>query len=376
MKRLIVLLIVIAGGLAAAAFAVPTNAATVNGASISQQQLDSDLHAIAASPEYQCFLNAQEAVATSGQTGLPAVAGAGEGTEGGSHPAVTTQFAATYLDTAIGHQLVLELAAERHLQITPQEISAARSGLLNQITQYLQAVTGSKFACGSVTAQAVLNTMPASFINENVRFGATVGVLEESVAGVGSSTADLQRYFAAHSSQFDTACFTVAEYASQTAATTAAAQVTAGTPFAQVATQATGGGPQGCDILYGVAAELPAGTNLESLPLNTVSAPISENGEYLLVEITKLTPTPFATAKTEVESAVQNAGATKARAEVDAAEKSAHVWVNGRYGQWRQAQSAILPPTSPLTIDVLNSSVNGSGTVASQTTSPASGQTP
>jgi hypothetical protein len=375
-KRLIVLLIVIAGGLAAAAFAVPSNAATVNGVSISQQQLNSDLHAIAASPDYQCFLNAQEAVATSGQTGLPAIAGAGEGAEGGSHPAVTTQFAATYLDTAIGHQLVLELAAKRHLQITPQEISTARSGLSNQVTQYLQAVTGSKYACGSVTAQAVLKTMPTSFVDENVRFGATVGVLEESAAGVGSSTADLERYFEAHASRFDSACFTVAEYSSQAAAAAAAAQVTAGTPFAQVATQATGGGPQGCDILYGVAAELPAGTNLESLPLNTVSAPISENGEYLLVEITKLTPTPFAKARTEVESAVQNAGATKARTEVDAAEKSAHVWVNARYGQWQPAQAEILPPTSPLTADVLNSSVNGPGTGASQTASPATGQTP
>jgi len=203
-----------------------------------------------------------------------------------------------------------------------------------------------------------------------------VGVLEESAAGVGSSTADLERYFEAHASRFDSACFTVAEYSSQAAAAAAAAQVTAGTPFAQVATQATGGGPQGCDILYGVAAELPAGTNLESLPLNTVSAPISENGEYLLVEITKLTPTPFAKARSEVESAVQNAGSTKARTEVDAAEKSAHVWVNGRYGQWQQAQAEILPPTSPLTTDVLHSSVNGAGTGASQTASPATGQTP
>jgi len=94
------------------------------------------------------------------------------------------------------------------------------------------------------------------------------------------------------------------------------------------------------------------------------------------VEITKLTPTPFAKARTEVESAVQDAGATKTRTEVDAAEKAAHVWVNARYGQWRQAQAEILPPAAPLTTDMLNSSVNGSGTGTSQTASPATGQTP
>ena len=60
MKRLIVLLIVLAGGLAAAAFAVPSNAATVNGAAISQDQVNSDLSAIASSQDYQCFLNAEE----------------------------------------------------------------------------------------------------------------------------------------------------------------------------------------------------------------------------------------------------------------------------------------------------------------------------
>ena len=75
MKRLIVLLIVLAGGLAAAAFVVPSNAATVNGVSISQQQVNSDLNAIAHSPDYQCFLNAEEAVATGGQTALPPIDG-------------------------------------------------------------------------------------------------------------------------------------------------------------------------------------------------------------------------------------------------------------------------------------------------------------
>jgi len=361
--------------LADAAFAVPSNAATVNGVAISQQQLNSDLTAIGASPEYQCFLNAQEAVGTGGQSGLPAIDGAGPGEASGARPSVTTDFGATYLDTAIGHQLILELAAQKHLVVTPQEISAAHSSLLNQITAYTQEVSGSKFACGSVTASAVLATMPSSFVNENVRFDATVGVFEESASGVGSSTADLQRYFEAHASEFDKACFTVAQYSSQADAAAAVAQVAAGTPFAQVAS-AAGGGSGGCDILYGVAAEFPAGTNLQSLALNTVSSPIAENGEYLVLEITKRTPTPFATARPEVESAVQNAGATKARTEVDAAEKAADVWVNARYGQWEPAQAEILPPTAPLGVDVLDASANGAATDTSPAATSATGQTP
>jgi hypothetical protein len=376
-KRLIVLLIVIAGGLAAAAFAVPSNAATVNGASISQQQLNSDLHAIAGSPEYQCFLNAQEAVASGGESALPAITGAGQSDGGGSQPTVTTAFAATYLDTAIGHQLILELAAQRHLQVTDQELSTARAALVNQISAYLQEVSSSStFSCGSITAQEVLATLPDSFVADNVRFDATVGVLEENVAGVGSSAADLERYFNANAAQFDKACVTLAAYSSQSDAAAAVAQVAAGTPFAQVAAAATSGHQQVCDILYGLAAELPTGTNLESLPLNTVSSPVAANGDYLVVEMTSRTPTPFANAKSEVESAVQNAGATKARTEVNAAEKKAEVWVNARYGTWVPAQAQILPPISPPTTDLLNPTVSGSGTVASPSATPATGPTP
>jgi hypothetical protein len=55
-------------------------------------------------------------------------------------------------------------------------------------------------------------------------------------------------------------------------------------------------------------------------PSTRCRRPIAENGEYLLVEITKLADS-VRQGEAEVESAVQNAGATKARPEVDAAEK-------------------------------------------------------
>jgi hypothetical protein len=365
-KRLIVLLIVLAGGLAAAAFAVPSNAASVNGQSISKQQLNSDLDAIAGSTDYRCFLSAEEAVATGGATPLPSVDGTAQVGDGTSRQTVTTGFASYYLETEIGHQLVLELAAQRHLQVTPQELAAARSEFKGQINVILGEVAQSKYTCGTtVTAKDVLASMPGSFIDRTVRFDATVSVLEEDVAGVGSTTADLQRYFGNHTSEFDTACLTVAGYSSQADAQAAAATVAAGTPFSTVAAQTQGGGPQKCEILYGIAASLPAGSDLESLPLNTVSNPISDNGDYFLVEITKRTPTPFAKAKTAVENAVQTAGASKTSTLIDAAEKSATIAVDPRYGQWTATR--VVPPTPPPTADLLNRSVDG--TVAKTTAS-------
>ena len=71
MKRLLVLLIVLAGGVAAAALTVPTNTADMNGSTISQASLNSDLHAISSSPYYQCYLNSQAYLSSSGEQQLP-----------------------------------------------------------------------------------------------------------------------------------------------------------------------------------------------------------------------------------------------------------------------------------------------------------------
>ncbi len=377
MKRLIVLLIVLAGALAAAAFAIPSTAASVNGASISQQSVNSDLAAIANSPDYQCYLKAEQAIESNGEEKLPPVEGAGQTDTGGSHPTVSTGFADNYLDMEILHQLILELAAKDHVDPTAKDLSAARASLAAQITEVLQDVEGSAYACGSTpaTGMVVLATMPKSFVDENVRFYAAVSLYEDDAAGVGSSTADLERYFGEHAGEFATACFTVAGYSSQSAAQAARAGVASGTPFATAAS-AAGGGPRGCGILYGVADQLPAGANLDDLPLNTVSQPLDDDGNYFLIEITKKTPSTFASARSAVEDAVQNVGADNARVTINAAERRAVVAVNPRYGRWVPARTQIAAPTSPLPGDLLNRSVDRPLTVTAATATPSSGQTP
>lgn len=370
MKRLIVLLIVLAGGLAAAAFVVPSNAASVNGVSISQQQVDSDLNAIAGSSDYQCFLNAEAAVGSDGETTLPSATGTVPIGEAGSRPTVTAAFAANYINTVIVHQVVFSLAEARHLEVTPGALAAGRQDVTAQTNEILSEVAGSKFACpsgsGTLTAKEVLASMPPSFVDTNARFEATVNVLEDDLAGVGSSEADFQRYYANHASDFDKACFTVAGYSSETEAEAAVAQVTSGTPFSTVAASASGGESSGkCYILSAVAASFPTGSNLEHLALNTVSSPIADGSNYLLLEITSRTPTPYATARSDVESAVQNAGAAKASTTIEAAEKKADVTVDSRYGQWKATSAEVLPPSSPAKVDVLNPSVNGVGTATS-----------
>jgi len=374
-KRLLLLLVLLAGGLAAASFTVPSDAATVNGVSISQNQLNSEISDIANASGglYACYLNAEQIVASQGQSGLPPIAGAGSTTGAGTRTTATTAFVSNYLDTDIGHELVLQIAAAHHVRVTPSDLATARAGLEAQITTVMQQVAGSPYSCGtgSLSGAKVLGTLPSSYVSDTVRFDATISVLEEYLSGFGSTTGSLERYFRAHRSLFDTTCFTVAQYASTADASAALARVNAGTPFATVASQVPGGGPQGCDILYGIASQLPS-AGLQSLPVNTVSSPITAGSSFLLVEITSRTPTPFQTAEREVQSAVRSAGAAKTQATIVAAERRALVVVDPRYGNWMPSSAHVLIPLTPPVVDVLNAPVNSPTTGG--TASAASGQ--
>jgi hypothetical protein len=386
-KRLIVLLVLLAGGLAAAAFAVPTNAAVVNGASVSQGQLNSDVHAIAGSPDYQCYLNSQEYLSSEGAESLPPVTGAGTGQNPGDNPTATSAFVSNYLDTEIGHQVVYQLAAKRGVTVTEAQLTTARKAYENQISAVMSEVAQTAqgqnpaFSCSTtgqpLTGSAILETLPASFVDQQVQFLATATLLQEDLSGYGSSDAGLERYFQAHLANFDTACFTVAVFSSESDATAAKASVASGTPFSTVASGTQGGGPQGCAVLADVTSNLPSSAHLGTLALNEVSDPINDNGNYLLVEITKRTPTAFSAVKSEVANAVLEAGATKTQKVVDAAQKRSNISVNPQYGVWVPVPGTILVPLAPAASDVPNAKANEPATStpssASASASPFSG---
>jgi hypothetical protein len=189
----------------------------------------------------------------------------------------------------------------------------------------------------------------------------------------------LLKYYNAHRSQFDTACFSDAEYSSQSDAAAAAQKVAAGTPFAQVAAAAAAGsGPQGCQNLYGIANELSSVINLDTLKTNTVSPPISVGGTYLLLEMTSRTPTSFAKAKASVRAALGPVGGTAAAKLLQALEKRSSVSVDPRYGTWTAPVAQVRLPAPPPAGDVLNPDVNdpGAASAAAATATPAGSATP
>ena len=366
MKRFLVLLLVLVAGVVAAALAVPSNAATVNGSAISQDSLNSEVHAIAASVPYQCYLNSQAYLTSNGTSGLPPVVGAGTGGSSGDHPTATTSFVATYLDTAINHELLVQAADQRGVTVTQAQLTDARASYEQEITQVmeeiLQTPAGSspRYSC-TLTGQAltgaeVLASLPSWLVDQQVQFFATARTFQEDVSGIGSSDADLQSYFQRHRSTFDTVCFTAASYTSQQAAAAAAAQVASGTPFSQVAAAAQGG-PQGCVALSALASELP-GSGIATLPVGAVSQPIANGSAYVLLQITSRTPSSFATARPAVVNAVEQAGAAAAQRALGHAAQRSSVSVNPQYGSWDAARAAVLVPSTPPRLDVLNAPAN------------------
>ena len=376
MKWFLALLVLLGGGLAAAAFVVPTNAAVVNGSAISQQQLNSDVTAIAHSAEYQCYLNAETALSTSGQQQLPPVTGAGKG-QGGQTATATTAFTASYLDTEVTHALVEQVADRRGITVSDAQLASARSAYANEISQVMQQAAqqtqNPRYTCGAVsplTGEQVLSTMPASFVDAQVDFFATIAALSEDLAGVRPTEADLHNYFLEHHTDFDTVCTTVAAYASEADAT-AALQQAQTTPFAQVAKQAVQSGTVPCAPLPSVASELglPSSFTLGDLAVGTVSFPVSVgNGEYLLIQVNSRTPTPYEEARSVVPSVVQSKGAAKTQQALRAAERHASVSVDPRYGTWVPVATQVLVPFTPVPSDVPNVGANTASAFSGPTT--------
>jgi hypothetical protein len=370
-KRFLVLLVLVAGGLAAAALSVPSNAATVNGQSISQDQLNSDVSAIANSPAYRCYLNAQVAAQAQGQQTPPIVVdGAGYQSGDATHSTVASSFAASQLNMEIEGQIISQVAAQHHVRLTTAELRTTRSQFDQAFNNLVSQATGD---CGTSANPAA--TVGGGLMQENVQFYATVSALERKLTGLGSSTADLTKFFEQNRSIFDQVCYSVATFSSVQDAQAARAAIYEGATFAGIAAKTPAKGPQGCEILYNVVTLLPANANVQGLTLNTPSDPITVGpSEVVLLEITNRSPNNFSTVKSAVQKAVGAVQSNQVDLVLGAALHQAHVQVNPRYGTWKPTLAQVVIPPSPSVTSVIDPGANVPGsTPASFSSSGQSG---
>jgi hypothetical protein len=346
----------VGGVVAAGAFAVPATAISVNGVSISRDALDQDLATIENNPGFNCYLDADVAVRSDGQTALPSIDGSGRS---GTY---STSFVDFWLSEVVNNLLIQDLAAREHLNLDATALSDGRADLVSSITSTLDeaaASSGQNAVCAA-SGQALVASLPAGFVDSLARSQAAGDVVLAHAAGFGLTTAQLNQYFVAHESQFKTICVSVIQVATEATATTVRAAIEGGESFAAAAkanstdtTSAPEGGALGC-FSANEGAYPTVSTDVSGLAVGTVSQPVANQSTYLLLEPTSYEPAVFGAVVTAVRDAVLGAGSAKASRQLTAFTKTADVSLDPRYGKWSPAVGVgIVPPESPAPANLL-----------------------
>jgi parvulin-like peptidyl-prolyl isomerase len=364
-KRLLLVVVLVAAGVVAASFTVSKPAATVNGVEISQSQLNADLAAIANSPQFTCYLEANTAVASQGVVQVEPVGAGGQGT-------VTQQLAGYWLSQLINNEVIRQLAASRGVTPASGSVASARGSVEQIIDQallsYYQNAGAPKCA---YNGQSILAAMPGWFVDELERPYAAFSALATAVPGGGTSSADIADYFAAHSSDFNTICVSEIVVPSAATASSIEQQLQAGTPFAALAAadstdpSKAQGGAVGCfapDNQYWATLQQA----LNGVAVGGFTQPLSAgqdaqgNSQYAILQLTSSSPSSLASATPAVKQAIQQAALSTVNTVVTTAVRHATITVDPRYGRWVVTASryALVPPKSPPLATLLNPQAN------------------
>jgi hypothetical protein len=342
MRRLLAVFLALAVGVVVSGIYIPSDAATVGGAPISLHSLDTELTAVAQSPDYVCFLSEERALA--GGSPVPVL---GAGAAGSSTGVYDTTFVDDWLTSMLTDRVAAQLAARRVLAEAYAVLSRRITAVLGQYATD----TGTNVpGCGG-SGSAVLASMPGWFVHRQVVAEADQALLDARAAGAGLGKAGIAAYFASHGRTFARDCLSVIVLRTASAADAAEAAISRGAGFAQEAsavslTTGTGarGGAAGCGLVVGTFLA----PHLAKLPVHAVSSPFHARGVWWLVTVTSRTTVPLSSVRGIVLTAIVQAGQASVDAELSVALRRAHVTVDARYGTAEpRARALILPPVPP-----------------------------
>ncbi len=361
MRRLAVLVALLAVAVAASACTGSTGAATVGGTSISRATLNEQLAAIVDNADAGCVFST--VFAPTGAT----IPGAGEGT-------VTSEVASTELDDLVVDRLLTQDLAAHGRAITAADLQAARADLAAQVSGAVASASQSgslPAPCRSLSANPVAS-MPAVYGDQVVHFLAAQEQFRAMVGNVDISAGAIAQYYQQHQADFRQVCLHVIVSNSQAAAQQVHAAVAGGQSFAAAA-----GGP-GADTQLTppsgqIPCELPAtitstfGTALSAAILGAspgqLLAPAawtdpSTGGAYwLVVRVDSLTALPLSQVTSTIREQLLSGTNTVAQAEFRKLVRQADVTVDARYGTWG-ATVGLQPPATPPAATVLNPAAN------------------
>ncbi len=322
---------------------------SVNGVTVSSQELRAELSAITASPTLQCYLTAI----------APASYGSGGGTS-----TMAESGAAAWSNLRI-QGLAIDQYVRGQLHYHPgADLAKAQSSLELEMTQ---AAAANSLNCPGTAAQA-LAAMPAAMRSAQVVAQAeSLYLVSRLNSTIPLTTASLRAYYDSHRSDFDTICVSIALVPTSSISAFAAAQ-TSGMTVAELAKKfsvdasAARGGAYGCysptsPYYAGVRADVGT-SSLDTFPKTPLSS--NQNGTVygLYVAATKRTTTPFSTAETMVLNDVRALNASSANTFKNTILDHAAVAVDPAFGRWGLGASglSVFAPALPSTSDVSGSS--------------------
>jgi hypothetical protein len=376
-KRLLVLVAVGALSAGVSGCNLSPLAATVNGTTISQAQLQDQLTVVSNSTVAQCALTIQEAA---GGGSLPPVAGTGQAT-------VSTQFAAFFLNGLVQQTLEQNTLAARHAGVTASDIAAARQDYEAQLAA-AAAQVGSP--C-NLTGAALIARLPKAFVDQQAVSLANQEKLEEVAAHVDVSPAAVRAYYDSHQSEVTQLCLNLLIATDQASAQAIHDQIAGGATFAAAAqgsgvnSNSPAGGAGPCVYPSDVVSQLGATTAavVEALPDGGLAPPQgivipgqttgTSSTVWIVVGVRQRQLVSFG----DTESGLRRELLANSQASLTAAlsrvVKSARVELDPRYGSWSSLHG-VTAPTPPRPAFVLNPAIDGSSSSASILGSQPSGQ--
>ena len=347
MRRLVVLFVLALVGAAIYGLSGLSSGLSVNHQHVSGDTFRAELSAIDTHPTLACYLNALDATNYSAGVG---------------HNSIDAEGAATWSNLRV-EGLAINQYVTTVMKFVPNatQLAAAKASLESELTE----AAASRTPACTGTAKEALAEMPAEMRTAEIEDQATSLHLVAKVrTAIPLTTASIKRYYAEHTSSYDTLCVSIALVLPADVSAFAKDQ-SAGMSVAQLAQtfskdpSATKGGAYGCyapsSSAYANVRSDVGTTAIDTFPATPQLVDLNSTEYALYVAVTKRTVTPLADAETAVLNDLRSLNAESASTVKNDVLYKAAVHIDPSFGQWTLSSTGleVIPPATLLTPNVL-----------------------
>ena len=297
-------------------------AAKVDGTTISPDDLESEMRAIAANEPYLKSVESRIQIRGTGQGTFDAA------------------FTGQVLGRQIQYVLVDREIDRRKLKIADAARTAARSEVAQQ-----------------AGGEEILGGFPKDYQDQLVDRAARVSALTVALAGQDSGEAAAKTYYDAHKEEFTQACVSHILVAAKEKADQLKGRLAGGEDFGAVAKaesrdtlSASQNGSLGCDISSDTISSPEFVAAVMNQPINEVGDPVQTSAGFHLIKVTSRTVPPFDKVSARAQERVVIASRSKLQEWIEGAIEKAKITVNPRYGRFDKENLTVVPPEAPTTV--------------------------